>query len=135
VYYSEPNNPYVYAHPTRDLLKIPSRIMDLAEVMPEGFNTPVQVIISGDDYWPLPWYLREFKKVGWWNRIPENALAAPLIITSEEMDSQVVEYIYTRPPPGQRHLYVPLFEYNIAMRPDKFLNVYARYDYLPVEEK
>ena len=29
-------------------------------------NTLVKIIAPDSDYWPLPWYLRRFKHVGWY---------------------------------------------------------------------
>ena len=57
----------------------------------------------------------------------------PLIISSDDLDTDIIRYIYERPPPGQRHLYIPLFKKDIEMRPGKYLNAYVRYDLLPVE--
>jgi len=133
IYHDHPGNPYVYAHPTSNLLQIPEKMRSIAEQLPERFDTPVQVIIPGDDYWPLPWYLREFKSIGWWSGIPESDQPAPFIISSNDLDADIVRFIYERPPPGQRHLYIPLFKKDIEMRPGKFLNAYVRFDLLPAE--
>jgi predicted membrane-bound mannosyltransferase len=131
---SDPRNPFVYAHPLPEVTRMTDRIEQLAAVMPEGRDTPLQVIVQGDDYWPLPWYLRRFSRVGWLNSVPEKGLPAPLIITSPELYDSVTEFIYFRPPPGQKSLYVPLFERDIALRPDAFLNAYIQYELLSSEE-
>lgn len=133
-YESDPRNPFVYAHPLPDILKLTDRLQDLGSELPEGLDTPIQVIVPGDDYWPLPWYLRCFRNVGWWDQIPEEDMPAPIIITSSDMDPLILSFLYERPPPGYRHLYVPLFQQDIAMRPDRFLNVYIRYALHPGED-
>ncbi len=65
----DPRNPYVYAHTSRDLLRLVDRVEAIAAVHPEGRNLLIKIVT--DDYWPLPWYLRGFDQVGYWNRIPE----------------------------------------------------------------
>jgi len=61
----------------------------------------IEVISPEHDYWPLPWYLRAFPNVGWWSEVDMGVPAAPLEV----------------PPPGERDLYVPLFDSYMEMRP------------------
>ena len=41
----------------------------LARAHPDGPSMPIQVI-SRENLWPLPWYLRGFSSVAWWNGVP-----------------------------------------------------------------
>ena len=41
----------------------------------------MKVIWHDGYYWPLPWYLRAFERVGYWDRMPRDP-AAPLVIAS-----------------------------------------------------
>ncbi|MBI5396060.1 MAG: hypothetical protein HZA91_12255, partial [Verrucomicrobia bacterium] len=36
------------------------------------------------EYWPLPWYLREFPNVGYWSAPPANP-EAPVMITTQAL--------------------------------------------------
>ena len=54
---ADPRNPYVYAHTGSDVFPIVRRLKDLAGAHPEGSSMPLQ-IISRENLWPLPWYLR-----------------------------------------------------------------------------
>ena len=103
VAYEDPNNPYVYAHTTSDVPLLARRIKEIAAVHPDGPAMHVQVICPDDDHWPLPWYLRDFSRVGWPSKMPRGP-AAPLIITQPAMKDAVLDYVYVKQPPGQRPL-------------------------------
>ena len=76
--YEDLQNPYVYAHTSKDLLKMVQRIEEIAASLPSKEDLWVQIIAS--DYWPLPWYLRGLSQVGYWDA-PQGEANAPLIIT------------------------------------------------------
>ncbi len=131
VEYEDRDNPYVYAHTTDEVPMLVERIERIAAAHPAGREMPIQVICPEDDYWPLPWYLRGFRSVGWFGRTPRGP-AAPLIVTQPEMEPRLVEYLYEEQPPGQRSLYVPVVQgpdrQGWALRPFVPLHVYARLD-------
>jgi len=126
-YYADSRNPYVYAHPTTDVFTITKRVKELAEVHPNGLSMPVQVICPGGDYWPLPWYFRRFDKVWWWTDIDKNVMPAPVILASASLEPKLPEYFYL-PPPGQKDLYIPLFDTYMEMRPQVELRGYVTKD-------
>jgi uncharacterized protein (TIGR03663 family) len=74
-------NPYVYAQTSPDLLNLVTDVEWLARVSPEHQDLLIQVIAPDNDYGPLPWYLRSFKRVGWWSAIP-SGLSAQIFIVS-----------------------------------------------------
>lgn len=129
--YAHPDNPYVYAHTTEDVPRLARRIEQIAASHPDGHAMHVQVICPDHDYWPLPWYLRRFGRVGWFDGIPEG-LPAPVIVTQPITAGAVLEYIYQSPPPGQRHLYRQLGATpegrDWQLRPHVPLQVYVRRD-------
>jgi len=127
-YYADPANPYVYAHPVDDVFTIVKRIEAIAHAHPDGRNLYVQVICPDDDYWPLPWYLRAFPNIGWWREVNENASAAPLIIAAPQFEPALMRKFYELPPPGQKYLYVPLFDTYTELRPLIELRGYVRKD-------
>ena len=133
-YYADSRNPYVYAHPTTDVFIITKRVEELARVHPEGLSMPVQVICPGGDYWPLPWYFRHLKKVWWWSRINTDVMPAPVIIASASVEPELREYFYL-PPPGQKNLYLPLFDKYMELRPNVELRGYVTKDLLDSYEQ
>jgi uncharacterized protein (TIGR03663 family) len=124
-YCVDPSNPYVYAHPNTDVFDITQRIEEVAQAHPDGHNVYIQVICPAGDYWPLPWYLRSFPNTGWWSDVDENIPAAPVIIASPSVESALLKKLYELPPPGEKTLYVPLFDSYTELRPQVELRGYV----------
>lgn len=124
-YYADPSNPYVYAHPVTDVFDINQRIEEVAQAHPDGRNMYIQVICPEGDYWPLPWYLRSFGNVGWWNQVDDDVPAAPVIIASASVEQALMRKLYELPPPGEKSLYVPLFDSYMELRPQVELRGYV----------
>jgi predicted membrane-bound mannosyltransferase len=127
-YYDDPINPYVYSHPTDDVNVVARAVRDVGERSPDGLAMPVQVVSPGDDYWPLPWYLRALPSVGWWNAITDDFVLTPVILAAPEVEPTLMRRIYEEPPPGERPLYVPLFDRPMFLRPGKEIRGYIRLD-------
>jgi uncharacterized protein (TIGR03663 family) len=88
VYSTDRRNPYVYAQTVPDILNLVKRAEGLAQVSPAEFETVVKVIAPESEYWPLPWYLRRFKHVGWYEQVPDEAFA-PIMIISSKLDARL----------------------------------------------
>ncbi len=131
VAYEDPNNPYVYAHTTGDVPRLVERVEQISAVVGDARAMPIQVICPDADHWPLPWYLRGFRRVDWFPGMPHGR-AAPLIITQPEMEPALAEYLMVKQPPGQRHLYVPVLpeqaDRDWQLRPNVPLRVYVQSD-------
>jgi uncharacterized protein (TIGR03663 family) len=121
---ADPRNPYVYAHTGTDVFEIVGRLKDLARAHPDGLSMPIQVI-SRENLWPLPWYLRGFSRVAWWNGVSETAPSAPVIVATPDMEPALVRKLYDLPPPGERELYMSVFERPVSLRPGVELRGYA----------
>jgi predicted membrane-bound mannosyltransferase len=117
----------VYAHTSTDVYTIVQRIREVARVHPDGLKMPIQVICPGHDYWPLPWYLRSFSKVYWWNEIDQSELPAPIIIAFPSLEPALLEF-FDRPPEGKKNLYVPLFDEYVELRPQVELRGFVTKD-------
>lgn len=74
-------NPYVYSNPQRSMLMIPEQAYKIAELHPAGNNMPILLI--GADNWPLPFYLRELRKLQHVVE-PPGAIDAPVVIAEPE---------------------------------------------------
>lgn len=94
-YYADSRNPYVYAHTSTDFLNLVKRINDLAPIHPDRNLMLVKVITDPDEAWPLPWYLRGFGRVGYWQEVEKaGALAdVPLIVSSINKTSRLQTYL------------------------------------------
>jgi uncharacterized protein (TIGR03663 family) len=112
-YCVSPRNPYVYSQTTMDLLNLVDKLEGLARVSREGRDTPVEVM-SPESYWPLPWYLRRFKNVGFWDKIPSQP-PAPIMIVSVRLHAAFDEA------PGKTHLMAGYFQ----LRPRVFVELYV----------
>lgn len=70
VHYDDDQYAYVYAHTKRDIYDLLGAINEIARASGTGRDT--QIAILSPDYWPLPWYLRDYKQVGFYGRtIPD----------------------------------------------------------------
>ncbi len=80
---ADPRNPYVYAQTSPNLLELMKRVEGIARVAPTGYETVVKVMAPGGDYWPVPWYLRRFQNVGWYEELPADPYAPIMLVSSE----------------------------------------------------
>ena len=127
-FYADTCNPYVYGHTGSDVFNITRRVEEVAQVHPDGHNMHIQVICPEGDYWPLPWYLRLFRNVGWRSEVDESRPTAPVIIASPSVESALMRKLYELPPPGKKNLYVPLFDSYTELRPQVELRGYITKD-------
>lgn len=125
---ADPRNPYVYGHTSTDIDAIVQRINAIARVDPLGKEMYIEVIAPGGDYWPLPWYLRAYPNVGWWTAVDLQVPLAPLIIAKPAVEQTLLQKMYALPPPGQRDLYVPLFDHPMELRPGVEIRGYVKND-------
>jgi predicted membrane-bound mannosyltransferase len=76
--YDNDQRVYVYAHTKRSTLDLVDQINQIAKEESEG-QTGITVV--SPDYWPLPWYLRNYSRVGYYARMA--ATVEPIIIANE----------------------------------------------------
>jgi len=80
---SDLRNPYVYSQTSPHARELVARVEAIARVAPEGLGTVVKVI-APESYWPLPWYLRQFQHIGWYEQLPDDPFA-PIVLTSAKL--------------------------------------------------
>jgi hypothetical protein len=78
-------NPYAYAHTGEDLLRLPDRLQELASQY--NLANP-RIAVVAADAWPLPWYLRKFPQVGFWQP-DQNTGPADFYITSTDVSDKL----------------------------------------------
>jgi len=84
---ADESNPYAYSQTSEDILALPTEIADLARK--NGITTPRITVIAADP-WPLPWYLRHFSQVGYWQPGQQSG-DADFYITSTEAADQYAD--------------------------------------------
>jgi hypothetical protein len=114
VFAADRRNPYVYAQTGTDFPNLVQRIDGLAKVSDSSYNTVIKVAVPGSDYWPLPWSLRRFKNVGWYEKLPSDPYA-PIMIISSKLDAKLDEKS------DRKWLMAGMTE----LRPGKFLELYV----------
>jgi predicted membrane-bound mannosyltransferase len=77
---------YVYAHTRREMLSLVDEIERIAKASGEGSR--VGITLVSPDYWPLPWYLRDYPRVGYHGRM--TSTNEPIIIAKEEQQAEVL---------------------------------------------
>ncbi len=129
VYYADSRNPYVYAHPTEEIFTAVEKVKEYAGLGGLGLSehTPIQVAVPGDDYWPLPWYLRSLK-VEWRSDVPEQV--GPLILISDKLEEALTRRLYVDTPREKWQMYLYLFDapYYVWARPQVKLLGFVRKD-------
>lgn len=111
-YAADRRNPYIYAQTSPNLLELVAKIESIAAASPQGTQTLIKVMAADGDYWPLPWYLRQFRQIGWWDHLIPDPFA-PIMIVSAQWHANLDA--------KQSHLMVGYFE----SRPQVFLELYV----------
>ena len=62
------------------------RVTDVAAIHPDDKKMLIKVICGPYETWPLPWYLRGFESVGYWQEAGEagRLLDVPVIISDQD---------------------------------------------------
>ena len=132
---ANPANPYVYAHPTKDIFTIETKIHDMANVLTNEIDFSVFVMATGDDYWPFPWYLRDMDNVGYWNHVPLDVGSASVVLVSSDLTDNLVKTIYEKAEPGMSSLLIPLFDEMMELRPGVEISGYVKKDVYDLYER
>jgi len=77
-------NVYVYAHTKRGTLNLVNEVERIAK---ENSGNTTGISIVSPDYWPLPWYFRNFTRVGYYGRMA--ASTEPVIIANANQKDEV----------------------------------------------
>jgi uncharacterized protein (TIGR03663 family) len=81
---ADEKNPYAYAHTGEDMLRLPVRLEQLAQ---KNQIASPRIAVVAADAWPLPWYLRKFTQVGFWQPGQETGAADYFITTTDVPDA------------------------------------------------
>ena len=113
---------YVYAHTKRNTLDLVDEIERIAK---EEAGPQTGISIISPDYWPLPWYLRDYTRVGYFGRMA--ATTEAIVIANENQKPEIeanfgelYEQIMSKEPGG-----------TFELRPGVKLLLYQRRSGLP----
>jgi predicted membrane-bound mannosyltransferase len=82
----DPTNPLAYSPTVEDAGRVPELIAMRLGTRAAG-DAPPFVQVIGDDYWPLPWYLRRYERTGYWASMPATGGADVVIATGSAMNT------------------------------------------------
>ena len=85
VYYDDDTYVYVYAHTRRETLVMLDQIDQVAAQMKTGHDTGVAIV--SPEYWPLPWYFRDYKRVGYYQKVVPTT--EPVIIGQTGQEEEI----------------------------------------------
>ncbi len=87
---ADESNPYAYAHTSEDILALAAEIHE--ESRKNNIAKPRIAVIASDP-WPLPWYLRHFEQVGFYQpgqQVPN----VDFYVTSTEASEQYADRLH-----------------------------------------
>ena len=113
-HYDDDRYPYVYAHTRREFLQLVRDIDRIASRA--GTKTETSIAVASPDYWPLPWYLRDYKHVGYHGRV--GTINEALVIGSSAQRSELQAAL------GNRYRQINSY----TLRPGVDLVLYVRRD-------
>jgi uncharacterized protein (TIGR03663 family) len=113
-HYDDDRYAYVYAHTQREFLGLVSEIGEVAEHAGTGKKTAIAVM--SPEYWPLPWYLRDYVGVGYPGKVTGTASA---IVVGSDAQQQDLEQVL-----GEQYVRVGSY----GLRPGVVLVLYTRRD-------
>ena len=99
---SDARNPFAYVPTRRDIETVGPWLLELAKKAPDKTVEPIAVI--GNGYWPLPWYLRSFHSIGYWQDPPANIAQFPVVFCVPESADAVMTQLATTHTPLPRGL-------------------------------
>lgn len=101
---NDQRNPYAYVPTSKDAPKISQWLQELESL--DNIETIEPIAVSGREYWPLPWYLRQFQTVGYWPQATVDFSDYPVVFAMPEQlqaCEQLLSSSHTQLPRGLRN--------------------------------
>jgi len=115
VRYDDDQMPYVYAHTRRGFVDMINQIDHYAEKSGKGAETVID--ITSPDYWPMTWYVVDYKHVGYHGRVVDTK--AEIIVTKKkDQDTEALAKY------SENYRYVGMY----PLRPGVDMNLLVRKD-------
>jgi uncharacterized protein (TIGR03663 family) len=117
-HYDDEKFVYVYGHTYREFLPMVDEINRIAQQT--GLREEIGIAVLSPDYWPLPWYLNDYKRIGYFGKVAPTNSELIIINTTQEIDlASTIQGRYRR-------------VNSYPLRPGVMLVLYARND-LPLK--
>lgn len=89
VRYDDEEMGYVYAHTKRPMLDLVAKIEYYAEKSGKGTNSSVEIV--SPDYWPLTWYLNNYKKAIFHGNLTDVNASEMIVAKKDDQDVDVLK--------------------------------------------
>ena len=116
VRHDDEDQAYVYAHTNREFLALMDQIEFYADKSGRGQDAKIEVV--SPDYWPMVWYLRNYKQANFHAHLVDVSDAEIIVAKKTEQDAEVIKRY------SAKYLYVETY----ALRPGVDLNLLVRRD-------
>jgi len=86
---------WIYVHTSRNIFPILNEINNVARRTKAGND--LHITVDAPEYWPLPWYLRDYKNTGYWGHIIDSD--EPVILGQQQENDELTAKLpgkYTR---------------------------------------
>jgi uncharacterized protein (TIGR03663 family) len=94
VRYDDEDMPYVYAHTKREFLDLMTEVDRFADRSGKGKDAKIEIV--SPDYWPMVWYLKDYKLANFHGRLVDTLDAEMIIAKKGEQDSEVIRRYSSR---------------------------------------
>jgi uncharacterized protein (TIGR03663 family) len=89
VHYDDEEQAYVYAHTNREFLALMHEVEYYADKSGRGKDAKIEVV--SPDYWPMVWYLRDYKQANFHGHIVDVTDAEMIIAKKNDQDADVIK--------------------------------------------
>jgi uncharacterized protein (TIGR03663 family) len=86
-HYDDEKYIYVYVHTVREFLPLVDDINRVAKLAQTGAQTGITV--TATDYWPLPWYLRDYNRVGYFGKMIITPPSEPILVCTAQQEAEL----------------------------------------------
>lgn len=89
VRYDDNDMPYIYAHTSREFLDMLKQIDYYAEKSGRGREATVEIV--SPDYWPMVWYMRDYKKANFHGGLVDANTAEMIVAKTPDQNEEVIK--------------------------------------------
>jgi uncharacterized protein (TIGR03663 family) len=94
VHYDDETYPYVFVHTDRQTLHLVDEIERVAEAAGTGKETGV--VFTSVEYWPLPWYMRDYPRAGFFGKTENLPTDEAMIVANANQEAELAPTIGDR---------------------------------------
>jgi uncharacterized protein (TIGR03663 family) len=121
--YDDEDMPYVYAHTKREFHGLIAKIDYFAEKSGTGKDASIEIV--SDEYWPMPWYMRNYPKAIFHSKLIDASTAEMIVASEQKQKDELLERY------GQHYKYVGTY----PLRPGVDLMLLVRRDLADTTDK